>query len=300
VTPSPTVTDYDWSPNVNERPSVEITVPESDRWDELTGQPMRVWIDGTQLPIDTLAGTRTTTGDRGSQTVLEGSGGTQLDDYIDDIQFDERENHLAAEDLITENTDYAANVDDPATDTRSDVLMLSASGASLEDDLLDPLEATDPLQIEQVDGISRLQTGWFFEAESADESNVATYFADNEGNGGAWSGNRAVRLDSPGDYIEFDFRNDHTIPQGEAEFEMLRAAIGGNNPAFDVSFNGDVVESIPADAPRERDRRVRPLVGGVGFNSTRRRSRTRVPLGAGGGDAVGFGLHDCRCGPRTG
>lgn len=245
---SPTVTDYDWSPNVNERPSVEITVPESDRWDELTGQPMRVWIDGTQLPIDTLAGTRTTTGDRGSQTVLEGSGGTQLDDYIDDIQFDERENHLAAEDLITENTDYAANVDDPATDTRSDVLMLSASGASLEDDLLDPLEATDPLQIEQVDGISRLQTGWFFEAERADESNVATYFADNEGNGGAWSGNRAVRLDSPGDYLEFDFRNDHTIPQGEAEFEMLRAAIGGNNPAFDVSFNGDVVESIPADA----------------------------------------------------
>jgi len=101
---SPTVTDYDWSPNVNERPSVEITVPESDRWDELTGQPMRVWIDGTQLPIDTLAGTRTTTGDRGSQTVLEGSGGTQLDDYIDDIQFGERENHLAAEDLITERT----------------------------------------------------------------------------------------------------------------------------------------------------------------------------------------------------
>ena len=262
---SPTVTDYDWSPNVNERPSVEITVPESDRWDELTGQPMRVWIDGTQLPIDTLAGTRTTTGDRGSRTVLEGSGGTQLDDYIDDIQFDERENHLAAEDLITENTDYAANVDDPATDTRSDVLMLSASGASLEDDLLDPLEATDPLQIEQVDGISRLQTGWFFEAERADESNVATYFADNEGNGGAWSGNRAVRLDSPGDYIEFDFRNDHTIPQGEAEFEMLRAAIGGNNPAFDVSFNGDVVESIPADALANVTTDEFDLSWGVGF-----------------------------------
>jgi hypothetical protein len=245
---TPTVTDYDWSPDVNERPSVEITVPESDRWNELTGQPMRVWIDGTQLPIDTLEGTRTTTGDGGPWTVLEGTGGQQLDEYTDDIQFDERENHLAAEDLITEYTDYGANVDDPATDTRSDVLMLSQSGATIEDELLDPLADTDPVQIGQLDGISRLQTGWFFEAESADESNVTTYFADNEGDPGGWSDGAAVRLQDPGDSIAFDFQTEHKIPQGEARFELLRAAVDGNNPAFDVSFNGDVVESIPADA----------------------------------------------------
>jgi hypothetical protein len=244
---TPTITGYEWSPDVNTRPSVEITVPESDRWDELTGQPMRVWIDGTQLPIDTLDGVRTTTGNGGSQTVLEGTGGQQLDEYTDDIQFDERENHLAAEDLFTQYTDYAANVDDPATDTRSDVLMLASAGSSLEENLLSPPTETDPLQVTQVDGVSRLQTGWFFEAENADESTVSTYFADNEGNDGAWSGNRAVRLESPGDTIAFDFELDHTIPQGEAEFELLRAAVDGN-PAFDVSFNGTVVESIPTDS----------------------------------------------------
>jgi len=244
---TPTVTDYSWSPDVNERPSVEITVPQSDRWDELTGQPMRVWIDGTQLPIDTLAGTRTTTGDQGSQTVLEATGGEQFDEYTDDIQFDERENHLAAEELIGEYTDYVANVDDPATDTRSDVQMLFTAGSSMDEDLLDPLAETMPLEVTQVDGISRLQTGWFREAEDADESTVGTFFADQEGNDGAWSGNRAVRLDEPGDTIAFDIQTEHTIPQGEAEFEMLRAAVDGNHPAFDVSFNGTVVESITAD-----------------------------------------------------
>ena len=244
---TPTITNYEWSPDVNTRPSVELTVPESDRWDELTGQPMRVWIDGTQLPIDTLDGARTTTGNGGSQTVLEGAGGQQLDEYTDDIQFDERKNHLAAEDLLTQYTDYATNVDDPATDTRSDVLMLASAGSSLAESLVSPPAETDPLQVTQVDGISRLQTGWFFEAESADESTVSTYFADNEGNAGAWSGNRAVRLESPGDTIAFDFELDHTIPQGEAEFELLRAAVDGN-PAFDISFNGTVVESIPTDS----------------------------------------------------
>jgi len=240
-----------------------VTVPQSDRWDELIGERMWVWLDGTQLPIDTLDGTRTTEGDSGTATVLEASGAEQLDEYTDDIQYDEKENHLAAEELIDVHTEYASNVDDPATDTRSDVLMLTANGASIEDDLRNPPTETDPWEVTQVDGVRRLQTGWFFEAENADESNLTTYFADNEGNDGAWSGNRAVRLAASGDYFEVEFELDHTIPQGELEFEMLRAAVDGNNPAFDVYFNGTVVESRPTDSLTSRgapDSRSTPAV----------------------------------------
>ncbi|GAB7010455.1 fibronectin type III domain-containing protein [Halorubrum trueperi] len=240
---TPTVTDYDWSPNVNERPSVKITVPESDRWEELKGQPMRVWIDGTQLPIDTLEGTRTTTGDRGSATVLEASGASQLDPYTDDIQFEARENHLAGEELIAEYTDYDANVDDPATDTRSDVLMLQESGVALEEPLADAIDPTDPLEVRQIGGIRRLQTGWFVEAEDA-ETNLGVYLADNYGDAGAWSGGQALRLNSVGDEFEVSISTDHEIPEGELVFDLLEA-VEGEAPAFDISFDGDVVESIP-------------------------------------------------------
>ena len=244
---TPTVIDYDWSPDVNQRPSVEITVPESDRWESLKGQPMWVWLDGTQLPIDTLEGTRTVTGDGGSRTVLEGTGASQLDEYTDDIQYDEKENHLAAEELINVHTEYASNVDDPATDTRSDVLMLAGSGSSLENDLLDPVAPSDPIEVTQLDGISRLQTGWFVEAEDTDTGAV-TYFADQEGNDGAWSGNQAIRLEAPGDGYEFTFRNDHDIPAGQLQFSQLEAVINGGNPGFDIELDGEVVESFPANA----------------------------------------------------
>ena len=243
----PTVTDYDWSPDVKERPSVEITVPKSDRWDELKGQPMWVWLDGTQLPIDTLEGTRTVTGDGGSRTVLEGTGASQLDEYTDDIQYDEKENHLAGEELIDVHTEYASNVDDPATDTRSDVLMLARSGSSLEDDLLDPVAPSDPIEVTQIDGISRLQTGWFVEAEDTDTTAV-TYFADQEGNDGAWSGNQAIRLEAPGDGYEFTFRNDHEIPAGQLQFSQLEAVINGGNPAFDIEVDDEVVASFPENS----------------------------------------------------
>jgi len=240
---TPTITGIDWSPDVNTRPTIEVTVPQSDRWDALTGERMWVWLDGTQLPIDTLEGTRKTEGSGGAATVLEASGAAQLDEYTDDIQIDARENHLAAEDLIAEYTDYVANVDDPATDTRSDVLMLQESGAALEELLVDAIGATDPLGVRQSDGIRRLQTGWFVEAEDT-ETTLGSYLAENYGDAGAWSGGQALRLNSAGDEFEVSFDLDHEVPQSELVFDLLEA-VEGESPAFDIAFDGNVVESIP-------------------------------------------------------
>ena len=240
---TPTVTDYSWPPNVSERPSVEVTVPESDRWDELTGQSMRVWIDGTQLPIDKLASTRTITSDGGSRTVLEGTGGQQLDEYTDDIQFDEQENHLAAEDLIAEYTDYASNVDDPATDVRDDVLQLSRSGSSIADVLANAIAPTDPVEVTQLDGAAMLPVGWFREIENSDYSGSNNFAASSE----EWSGDEAISLQDVGDSYSFDIEIEHEIPAGELQLQQLWAPVGGN-PPLNINFDGSTVESIPGDA----------------------------------------------------
>ncbi|KKF39893.1 hypothetical protein FK85_25050 [Halorubrum saccharovorum] len=243
---TPTITDIDWSPTVNERPTVEIEVPQSDRWEALTGQPMRVWRDGTQLPIDTLEGVSDSVGSSGTATTLEGSGGPQLDEYTDDIQIDEQEIHLAVRDLIDEYTDYGRNVDDPATDTRSDVLVLSETGNTLEDVLAEAIAATDPLGVTQVDGISMLQTGWFREAEDANVVDATTYYADQEGNDGAWSGNQSVRLESAGDGIEFEIETGHEIPADQFAARFLQAAVGGN-PEIELFFDGTLIETFNTD-----------------------------------------------------
>lgn len=239
----PTVVNYDWSPDVSERPSVEVTVPQSDRWGELTGQPMRVWIDGTQLPIDTLEGARTTTGDGGSQTVLEGAGGQQLDEYTDDIQFDEKENHLAAEELIAQYTDYASNVDDPATDVRDDVLQLKASGESIEDALANAIAPTDPLEVTQLDGAVMLPVGWFREVENSDYSGSQNFAADSE----EWSDDEAISLQDVGDSYSFDIEVEHEVPAGDLVLRQLWAPVGGN-PPLNINFDGSTVESIPGDS----------------------------------------------------
>lgn len=240
---TPTVTDYSWPPNVSERPSVEITVPQSDRWDELTGQPMRVWIDGTQLAIDTLSGTRTITSDGGSRTVLEGTGGQQLDEYTDGIQFDERENHLAAEELIAEYTDYASNVDDPVTNVRDDVLQLSRSGTSIADVLANAISPTDPLEVTQLNGVTMLPVGWFREIEDGTYTGSQRFAADTE----EWSGDEAIKLETVGDSYSFDIEVAHEVPAGELQLQQLWAPVGGN-PPLNITFDGSIVESIPGDS----------------------------------------------------
>jgi hypothetical protein len=240
---TPTVVDYDWSPDVNTRPTAEVTVPQSDRWEELTGQPMRIWIDGTQLPIDTLEGVRTVTGDRGSRTVLEAAGGEQLDEYTDDIQFDERENHLAGEDLIAEYTDYESNVDDPVTNVRDGVLQLSRSGESITDVLANAIDPTDPLEVTQLDGVAMLPVGWFREIENGDYTGSNNFAADDE----EWSNDETISLQGVGDSYSFDIEVHHKVPAGELVLRQLWAPVGGN-PPLNINFDGSTVESIPGDA----------------------------------------------------
>ncbi|UIO98905.1 hypothetical protein Hbl1158_10200 [Halobaculum sp. CBA1158] len=242
---TPTVLDDEWTPQVNQRPTVSITVPQRDGWEDLEGEPMRVWLDGHQLPIDTLEGVTDTVGGETATTTLEATGAQALDEYTDDIQIDQQETHLAARDIIDEYTPYERNVDDPATDKRADVLMLAVSGASIADELLDPPTATDPVDVNQIDGAIQEQTGWFREVEDTDFTGTQR-FADADGNDGAWSGNRCVALSDPGDGFTVDISVDHEIPPGEFEVRFLDAVVDGN-PAYEVRLDGDVVDTVGAD-----------------------------------------------------
>jgi len=237
---TPTVVDVDWTPAINERPTIEVTVPQSDRWDDLIGQSMRVWADGFQLPIDTLEGTSKSV----EGTVLEASGGAQLDQYTDDIQIDEQEAHLAIRDWIDEYTDYGRNVDDPATDTRADVLMLSAlSPSSIESALLNQPSATDPWEVTSIDGVVQQQVGWFREIENTDYSGGQKFAASDK----EWSGDAAVSIRDVGDSYSFEIEVGHEVPSGELKLKQLWAPVGGN-PPLNINFGGSTVETIPGDA----------------------------------------------------
>ncbi|WP_058366944.1 fibronectin type III domain-containing protein, partial [Haloparvum sedimenti] len=231
--------DPAWQPTTNGLPGIEVPVAGGDRWRDQTlwGQPCRVWIDGQRLPIDTLDGARVTP----TGATLEASGGRHLSELVEGYQVDENETHAEAESFVTSNTPYAVDVDDPATDTRSDIVMLSAQESSIEDNL-QSWDATTPLEVTQLDGVGMLQTGWFHEAEDADGS-YTTRFADQDGGDGTeWSGGRCAQLDTAGERVEFSISSGYTIPDGDLVLDLLLAT-EGTAPAYEIRVDGTVVNS---------------------------------------------------------
>lgn len=257
LTPSIVADGVEWQPILKDLPRVELPVPKNEKWegDALDGADMRVWKDGQRLPIDTM---RTTTREE-SRDILHGVGATTLDQHIEAVQFDERDAHEAARAVIEDELDLSANVDDPATNTRSGVRMQSAEFANEFEDVLDdpghPFPDDEPVELWDTN-VRPQQTGWFVEAEDT-ESDAGTYFADIEGDDGAWSGNQTLQLQTSGEEIEFTFNTDHVIPEGECVLDMIYAN-PDKNPGLDVyvtpSGGGEEqVESLPEDSLLSHD-----------------------------------------------
>jgi len=227
-------------PVINSLPTVQIPVRKSDRWDDLIGASMRVWKDGVRRPIDTLVDVE----QRRSETVLVGRGGSDIARYVDGVEIPEQESHLAATELIEENTDYLANVDDPESDTRPDVLLLSASGSLSLPNAIDdsPLDDDVPLTFDG-DRLDTLQTGWFGEAVNAAGSGSEQFTQT-----GLWSDGSAVRLQSNNDQRRFSFSNEYTMPEGRIWF--MFSVPDETHPAFvlEIEIDGGSWQQISSFA----------------------------------------------------
>ncbi|MFC5278656.1 hypothetical protein ACFPM1_07795 [Halorubrum rubrum] len=247
----PTVLEgAEWRPRLKAKPQVRIPVPKSDTWEAegVEGSTIRAWKHGTRLPIGEVRSVEREEGQGGTRDVIIAAGGVALDDDVEGIEYPEEDAHIAAEEVITDELGWVANVDDPQTSAREDVRIYQASdsadfsGGIEGESGGDPFPATSPLTV-QDNEVYAEATGWFQEAEDADGGGVT-----NTTQGGEWSDGQAVELRS-GDSRTFDLDTEHTIPQGELYLTLVYAIPSDTGPGLEVTVDVDggseiVVESF--------------------------------------------------------
>lgn len=239
-----------FSPTVSGLPTCTIPIPRDDTYQDSKWEDadMEVTVDGTEIPIDELKNVRTTA----TATILEGRGGEELTQRVTK-EVGVKETHLVADDLITNNTTYTANVDTPTTttDTNATVDTVSTSGefeAALKEG---GIPDTKPVTIDSGNNELVPQQSCFFqEAENAN-TNAST------SSDSTWSNGSAVTLNRTRDYIWFDFTLDYTIPAGNVGIAIRYGRVGGLSDGhgwavlvdgYEVDRTGSPTSTLGADA----------------------------------------------------
>lgn len=199
--------DPQYTPMLKDYPRVEIPVARDEKWQDpaFEDAPVTVWKDGRVLPIEELVNVRMEAG----RTVLEARGGSELANRVT-AEYDNKEAHLAAEELIQTHTGITANVDDPASSVQGDTVMQTGDANSeFRDHLNSPVADTDPVTIE--DGKLKLQQTCFVsEAEDPDRSTDPDYPSDGNLSNGSGRGVYASTSN-----LEWDFTVPYRIPAAD-------------------------------------------------------------------------------------
>ena len=244
----PTIlTESQPQPQLNDTPEVELALPSNDRWidPELDRATLRVWCDGERLPISRVE----IPGNSSSQSTLIGRGGIALDEVVARDVDDLVPTHEFVDQLLTE-LDIPHVVDDPASDTRADVGVLSApSTLSLVDTFqeVDDTSGNDiPIEADVDAGALVLQqAAWATPARFADSSSAPIDDLD-PASGTYWE-DRPLALESSGDSISWTFSSTYQWPADRAEAKIRLHAPQEEHPAFVVRLDGQIIADFPAD-----------------------------------------------------
>jgi hypothetical protein len=162
----------EWSPTVNEKPTVDIPVRPKDYLlsRRADAAPLRVWRDGQRLPIEEVASVERQEGDGKDTLTITGVGGVELDARVQRV-YQNRPAHNAVRDLINAETGLKTNVDDPlgSSGTATRELLSVTTSAEFENNLK-PVAASGfggsvPLELDSAnDLIKRQQTSWLWTA----------------------------------------------------------------------------------------------------------------------------------------
>lgn len=203
-------------PSANGLPTARIPVPPDavsgrTKWAEadLEQATARLWFEGERQPIDELSSVTT----REDKVVLECRGGTELLQKVSK-DYSAEEVHVAAENLIQNETTYTANVDTPSSTVETDVTQQSPDSQSELESLLS-IADDEPLAVDS-GKVNVQQTCFTTEAENADreEGGIEALSASR------FSGGAAEVFDADGEALEFDFTLAHDIPAGEFELQI--------------------------------------------------------------------------------
>lgn len=275
TTLTPSVIDGDGvspsqNPQSNSRPSIRLPIPKDalERYRSILGDgsndiSLAAYHDGSKQPIDTLVDVD----DAPGHTVLVGEGARELKTRVE-ASFDQKAVHNAADDLITNNTTYTANVDTPSTTTETNTALVTLSTNSdwlVRTDITD----TDPVQATGGD-LQQAQTAFFAEAEDADTTSGTRGTTGSEDDN--YSGATGRVMEDTGDRLAFDFTPEHRIP-GENVVIQARDGFGDQTtdiPALTWTLNENEV-----------DRQLAPGTANIGMVSWRPVSDGTLDIGGG-------------------
>lgn len=203
---SPDVLDNpEFLPSLNSRVEARIPVRKSDglgEWPD--GIAVSLMLDGREQPLDEI----TEIEQQSDRTLLVAEGGIELDERVIK-EYREERRHVAAEEIITNNTPYTADVDTPTFETLSGELLQEAQSDAEFDSLAADIDSQTPLETSAIVGygIKTYQTAWVVEGEDAGtqagESNVD------------FSGGESGISGSAVDDFSWNISPDYTIPAGE-------------------------------------------------------------------------------------
>uniref|UniRef100_A0A7D5GK39 Fibronectin type III domain-containing protein n=1 Tax=Natrinema halophilum TaxID=1699371 RepID=A0A7D5GK39_9EURY len=230
-------------PTVNGFPRIELPVPQDETWHATAfdDAPLSVWHDGDREPVDTLEHRRL----RPDRTVLEGRGGTQLDQrVIEDV--DTQKTHLFVEDLLTTHTDYSVNVDTPQSETEQRSIQEADTDVEHQQAFVS-IPSDQPLEFTSDGYYAPTQTGWFVEAENA-AGNVQGTVSSSD-----YSGGTAAGVFGDADEFQLTIENDHTIPAGNLQILFRRDTRNvSNHHGLDLILDGTTIESLSAGVLAEQ------------------------------------------------
>lgn len=226
-------------PSLNSLPTITAPIGKRSAFlrDEWDNADLEVFFEGEEAPIDEVIGVTRESG----QYVLTGEGGTELHERVQPEYIAARP-HIAAENLVTNNTSYATDFADPDITTLTDQVVQDASTTAELEGVFSGLDAQDdfPIVIEN-DEVTPGQVVYFVECEDMDlrqddwvDSPISTGdFSDGEG----------IRSSQEGDLAEHTFTIDH---DGEyAIYVRNRVVDNSGNPSdeYELRINGQTVDT---------------------------------------------------------
>ena len=205
---SPDVLDNpEFDPSLNSLVTARIPVRKSeDLLEWPSGTEVELRLDGREQPLDEVVDFE----QESDRTIIVAEGGLELDNRVR-TEYQEERRHIAAAEIIEQETPYAADVDTPQTATQEGVVLQEATTTEeFEELLIEEIPSTEPINISNNE-VTAYDTGFVIEGENADSINQ-TFGSDTDD---VFSGGEAEAFAGQGDGVEFNFTTEYTIPAGE-------------------------------------------------------------------------------------
>jgi len=223
----------EFAPSLNSLVEARIPVRRSeDLLEWPSGTTVDLTYNGDSQPVDELEDIE----QEADRTIIVAEGGIELDERLK-TEFREERRHVAAKNIIDEETPYTADVDTPDFERQDNVVLQSLSTEQeFEDEQNDATETPDVFDLSG-DSIETFDSLYIVEAEDASLEGANDVIT-----GDIYSGGEAVTNSDLGEAMEFTFSADYIMREGDwgVFFRGTQASDDGQSTRVKIEVNGDL------------------------------------------------------------